>query len=364
MSFALNSSAAVLTLLVSACTDAPADVSSVQDIAQEYVDPAGRPGKAIGLVVGVATANGRLITGLGATRIGGTVVPDADSLFDLASVTKVYTGYLLAKGVLNQEVTPGQTLEATFGDAVPTYNGQSISLMDLATHTSALPDYPDNMVGMSPTPAAGYTRDLLETFLASHQIVGAPGQQYQYSNVGSGILGEVLVDAAGLSSFEELIQREIAGPYGLDDTTASPDASQAERKVQGYAMGMPTVALDIGGPLQGGGILKASADDVLAFFEGAIGGNDPAWAQVMTPQRRSPNGEDAMTGLLLNIEQAAEGPTVYSKGGGAPGFSSMVIFTVDPPVVVVILANANGLQGRLRELGGRLMDEASNIEGL
>ena len=322
--------------------------ATVTELVEGYVDPNGSPGKAVGMVVGIATPQGRMIYGFGATEIGGDVAPDEHSLFDIASVTKVYTGYLLARGLINEEVTTAQTLEETYGSEVPIYEGLSISLMDLATHTSALPNYPDNMVGTPPTPAAGYTRDMLQAFLASHELVRAPGERYEYSNVGSGILGDVLVNAAGLSSFDELVQREIAAPYGLDDTTANPNPDQAERKVQGHAMGMPTVASDIGAPLQGGGILKASADDVLAFIEGAIGGTDPAWNEVMTPLRASPNGENAMTGLMLNIEQPVEGPAVYSKDGGAPGFSIQIRFTLEPPVAVVILSNVQWPVGTAR----------------
>ena len=129
-------------------------------------------------------------------------------------------------------------------------------------------------------------------------------------------------------------------------------------------MGMPAPALDIGESLQGGGILKASADDVLAFVEGAISGTDPAWQQVVEARRPSPNGDNGMSGLMLNIERPVDRPALYSKGGGAPGFSTIIMFTLDPPVAVVILSNVSGIQGRLRELSGRLMDEVPNLEGL
>jgi len=113
--------------------------------------------------------------------------------------------------------------------------------------------------------------------------------------------------------------------------------------MQGYADGEPAPAIDIGEPLQGGGALRATGDDLLRFFEVAIGGTDPNWDTVMTPRRDSPNGTNAQTGLLLNIEDLGT-HKVYSKNGGAP--SSQVTFR--PPPVVVLLSNTKATEGLYR----------------
>lgn len=94
-----------------------------------YVDPNGSPGKAIGLVEGVAKPGTRYVTGFGAKTLGGVIPPDAQSSFELASVTKVYTGYLLARGIAHQEVELTDVPEDTFGPNVPTYNGESIDTL-------------------------------------------------------------------------------------------------------------------------------------------------------------------------------------------------------------------------------------------
>ena len=340
---------------VEACPDGPAVHCLLEELSSPYVDPNGSPGKAIGLVVGVATLEDRYVTGFGATTIGGDIPPGADSIFDIASVTKVYAGYLLARGIENGDVLLTHALEDTFGPDVPTWRGESIDVLDLATHTSGLPNYPDNMPNAGPVnPASGYTLELLEEFLASHTLEVAPETAYAYSNLGSGILGHVLVTAAGEDRFEALVQREIAEPYGLVDTRVDLDAEQLSRKLQGHAMGAPAPAIDIGDPLEGGGALRSTGDEVLRFFEGAIGGDDTTWTMVMVPRRPSPNGANAFTGFLLNVEDP-DGETTYSKNGGAPGFSSEVVFRTEPAAVVVLLSNANSTQG-LYALGTEILD--------
>ena len=243
-------------------------------------------------------------------------------------------------------------LEDTFGPNVPTYDGESIDLLDLATHTSGLPNYPDNLPNPGPVnPTAGYTVEMLQEFLASYQLTVEPGTRYLYSNLGAGILAYILVAASGLDSYEALVQREIAGPYGLVDTRIHLDATQQERKVQGYANGQPAPALEIGEPLEGSGALLSTGDEVLRFFHGAISGTDPAWDEVMVPRRPSSHGH---TGFLLNVEDR-DGQKIYSKQGGSPGFTSQVVFTTDPPAVVVLLSNARHTQG-LHDLGIAILD--------
>ena len=334
----------------------------LDDLTQDYVDVGGGQGKAIGLVVGVATLEGRQVLGFGATEINGDTAPDADSIFDIASVTKVYTGYLLARAIENGEVRLSDTLESRF-DAAPNFLGQSITLLDLATHTSGLPNYPDNLESPGPVnPAAGYSLALLESFLASYSLTLAPGENYEYSNLGSGILGHLLVVASGEASFEALVQREIAEPFGLTDTVVVPSASQEARKLQGHARGQVAPALDIGGPLQGGGALRSTGDEVLRFVEGAISGTDPAWAQVIAPRRESPNGMNASTGFLINVENTGE-TEIFSKNGGAPGFSSQIVFSLNPPAAVVLLSNTSGTRG-LYDLGKTILQELETTAAL
>lgn len=329
----------------------------LSEFVADYVDIEGSPGRAVGLVIGVATPSNRYLAGFGATELGGQIAPSENALFDIASVTKVYTGYLLSKALARGVVTLDDVLDSSY-EMAP--SEQSIRLLDLVTHTSGLPNYPDNAEPMGPfNPMAGYSDSMLAAFLNSYAITTAPGSSYLYSNLGAGILGDMLVSNSGAKNYHALVQRDIAEPYGLHDTGVQLDAAQQERKLQGFRIGLPAPAIDIGAPLQGGGALRSSANEVLRFFEGALTPEDPAWAAVITPRRPSPNGQNAYTGFMLNIENP-EGDTIYSKNGGAPGFTSQIMFSLDPPAVVVILANTAKTQG-LYDLARDVLAEAQSM---
>lgn len=342
-------------------TGAPDDRSALdlrlRQLAAPYVDPAGVPGKAVGLVVGVSSPRGRTVVGVGATLAGGAVQPGANTVFEIGSVTKVYTGALLGLEVHRGRLQLSDSIDPFFPSGTPHYGRRSISLLDLATHTSGLPNMPTNLQPSMPgNPAAGYTAADLERFLSSYVLSIEPSTTFGYSNVGAGTLGYALVRRTSSPDYDALIKREIADPLGLQDTTTALTAEQRSRRAQGYSNGQPAPENDIGEPLKGSGALRSTGSDVLAFVEGALGTGTPdvvaAWQRVVEPQRPSPLGQNGRTGLLLNIEEL-QGRTVYSKNGQTAGFSSQILFTRAPPAAVVVLTNSRELAdgSALRDLG-------------
>jgi CubicO group peptidase (beta-lactamase class C family) len=331
----------------------------IESLIAPYVDPAGAPGKAIGLVAGVSSPTARLMLGFGAKTRFGTVAPGPDDIFEIGSITKVFTGFLLARGIERGQVALDASIEPWFPAGSPRFNGTPIALLDLATHTSDLPDFPNNMHSSDPAnPAAGYTAQDLADFMSSYVLAVAPGAQFRYSNLGAGTLGHVLVQAAGAANYEALVIQEIADPLGMGDTRVSLSQAQAARRIQGYRNGVPAPFNDIGAPLQGGGALRSTARDLLAFLDPAVrvgpASAAATWRETVSPRRASPFGTNGATGYLVNSEDHAGG-RLYTKGGGTAGFTSHVAFVPAQQVSVVLLANCNGVQG-LRDLANAIVD--------
>ncbi|MBI5494862.1 MAG: beta-lactamase family protein [Deltaproteobacteria bacterium] len=282
-----------------------------------------------------------------------------NDIFEIGSVTKVFTGYLLARALEQGAVSLDDTLDAHFPGGAPSFNGRSIALIDLATHTSGLPDYPGNMHSSDPAnPGAGYTQQDLDAFMAAYPLTVEPGSTYRYSNLGAGTLGHVLVRTTMTADYEALVRQVIADPLQMNDTRTVLLPAQEPRRLQGYRNGQPSPRLDIGEPLAGGGLLRSTALDMLTFLDAALGVG-PAqavttWGTTLLPRRQSPHGTNGETGLLINIEDHAGG-RLYSKNGGTPGFSSQITLMTNPRIAVVLLANTNGTQG-LMELGTALVD--------
>jgi CubicO group peptidase (beta-lactamase class C family) len=259
----------------------------------------------------------------------------------------VFTGLLLARAVQRGTVTLRDPIEPVFPAGAPDWEGQSITLLDLATHSSGLPRMPSNLRSSDPrNPAAGYTSRDLADFMAAYSLPSAPGSRLLYSNLGAGVLGYVLVDRTGSASYEALVRSELAVPLAMVDTRIAVPASDAARMARGYRNAIAVPANEIGEPLAGGGALRSTGNDMLRFVEAALGiGDAPvvsAWTLALSPHRPSPQGVDGQMGLLI-ARQTVDGRFEFGKAGQTAGFTAFLALTPAPPAAVVVLANSSEL---------------------
>ena len=162
-----------------------------------FVDPTGQTlDTTPGLVVGIVTDSGREVVGFGTKRIGQNSPPDGDTCFGIASLTKIFTGFVLAKAVCEGTVRLDDSANRYLKNDIK-LKDNSITLRQLVTHTSGLPDMPTNIRasrdldkdGKSDfedlNPARHYTREMLADFLRTEaETEIKPGSRFQYSNLG------------------------------------------------------------------------------------------------------------------------------------------------------------------------------------
>ena len=189
--------------------------------------------ESVGIVVGVIEPQGRRVVAYGRMGAADPRPVTAETLYEIGSITKVFTSLLLADSVQRGEVAltdpVARYLPATV--TVPSRNGRSIALQDLSNHTSALPRLPANMKPKDPAnPYADYTVDQLYAFLSTATLTRDIGSQYEYSNLGGGLLGHVLARRAGMD-YESLVRSRITGPLGMNSTAIalSPESEVASR---------------------------------------------------------------------------------------------------------------------------------------
>jgi CubicO group peptidase (beta-lactamase class C family) len=152
-------------------------------------------GGCIGLIVGVMDEWRSRLYGYGSTSLVSRGTPDVDTLFEIGSVGKVFTVLLLAdmvqRGEAELEEPVRRLLPALV--SVPRFANSDITLLQLATHTSGLPRMPDNFRPRDPAnPYADYTIEQMYDFLSSYRLLRMPGAEYEYSNLGAGLLGHAL----------------------------------------------------------------------------------------------------------------------------------------------------------------------------
>ena len=180
----------------------------------------------VGIVVGVIEPQGRRFVSYGSLQKGGTRRPDADTVFEIGSVTKVFTSLLLSDMVQRGQVSLDDPVSKYLPDGVkvPERNGRAITLVDLATHTSGLPRLPGNLHPKDPAnPYADYSSEQLYEFLSTYQLPRDVGSKFEYSNLGGGLLGFALARRAG-TDYESLVRSRITAPLGMKSTgiTLSP----------------------------------------------------------------------------------------------------------------------------------------------
>ena len=185
----------------------------------------------VGIVAGVIDEDGRRIVAHGSLAHEDSRPLDGDTVFEIGSITKVFTTLLLADMVARGEAALDEPVARLLpaGVAVPDRNGQQIRLIDLATHTAGLPRSPTDMPDADwSNPFADYTVERLYAFLAGVRLGRDIGAGFAYSNLGLGLLGHALALRAG-ADYEALLRRRITGPLGMSDTTIALSAEMKRR---------------------------------------------------------------------------------------------------------------------------------------
>lgn len=306
--------------------------------------------QSVGIVVGIVDPSGRRIVSYGALNQGDARPLNADTVFEIGSISKVFTSLILADMVRRGEVALDDPVAKYLPPSVkmPSRNGKEITLRDLATHYSGLPRLPANMGREDrANPYADYTVDQMYQFLSSHTLARDPGAQFEYSNLGVGLLGHVLSLHAG-TNYESLVRSRILAPLGMKDTaiTLSPDM-QSRLAVGHDAMLKEAKNWDIP-TLAGAGALRSTTRDMLTFLGVELGIESSILKDAMAEQlsfRRpagAPNASGApeMEIALGWIVQSNPRGTVIWHNGGTGGYRTYIGFNPATKTGVVVLSNA------------------------
>ena len=324
-----------LCLLGGAALAAPALDDAVRQRAEELT----RAGMHASIVIAVIDGKESAVYGFGSVHVGKNAKPGADTVFQIGSVTKTMTALLLADAVVEGKVKLDEPVAALLpAYTVPAFDGKQISLLDLATHYSALPRLPDNFAPKDPAnPYADYSEAKQRQFLAACRLPHAPGTAFDYSNIGYAVLGTALAAQAG-TSYEALLQKRIAAPLGMRSTSNTPSHGMLARLAPGHLLsGEATPAWELNVVAPAGGVYS-SARDMVAYLQAYMLRPLRPYALAIQPQR--PLAADSATkiGLAWLLEQQ-QGHSYAWHSGQTGGYASYAAFTTDGKRGVVVLTN-------------------------
>ncbi|MGH9715893.1 MAG: serine hydrolase domain-containing protein [Candidatus Acidiferrales bacterium] len=329
----------------------------IRSLLQQRIDVYHR---SVGIVVGVVDANGRRIVAYGHLNQDDNRPLDGETIFEIGSVTKVFTSLLLSEMAQRGEVALDDPVAKYLPASVkvPERDGKQITLVDLATHTSGLPRLPTNLAYRSVrNPYADYSVADLYQFLSTYQLNRDIGQKYEYSNLGGGLLGLALARRAGMD-YGKLVRERICVPLGMKSTTSRLDGDMQWRRAVGHDRTMqPATNWDHGPATAGAGELWSDADDMLTFLASNLGYTETPLASAMAAMLkvRRPSGmkglEIALAWHVLN----KNGREVFWHNGGTGGYRSFIGFDLQSRVGVVALSNAFTWEG-VDDIGRHLLD--------
>ena len=355
---------AVIFVAFGAAAAAQSPVPSDEEIRKVLVQRIDEAKQSVGIVVGVIEPSGRRFVSYGSLAKGDKRRLDGDTLFEIGSISKVFTSLLLSDMVERGELALTDPI-AKFLPAdvkVPERGGRSIVLQDLSTHTSGLPRLPTNMSPKDQAnPYVDYSVEQLYQFLSSYTLTRDIGAQYEYSNLGGGLLGHLLARKAG-TDYESLVRSRITAPLKMSSTVITISPELQTRFATGHSERLvPVSNWDIG-TLAGAGALRSTANDLLTFLAVPLGYTSsplaPAFARMLTVRR--PTGQPGVDVALAWHIFTRGGDDLIWHNGGTGGYRSFIGYNPKARVGVVVMSNASTIVG-VDDIGRHFLDSAAPV---
>jgi CubicO group peptidase (beta-lactamase class C family) len=322
----------------------------------------------VSIVVGTIGPEGRRVVAHGAMGMADSRPVNGDTLYEIGSITKVFTSLILADAVERGEVALDDPVAKYLPGTVkvPQRDGKQITLYDLSTHRSGLPRMPLNFVPQDPlNPYPDYPVARLYEFLSSYELTRDIGAQYEYSNLGAGLLLHALARRAGMD-VESLLRERVFRPLGMTSTAVSLSPALKSRMSTPHTsvfLLVPTPRWDFTDAFAGAGALRSSANDLLTFLAANMGYTrtslSAAMARMLAVRRDAT--DSFKIGLAWRFEPQKDGMEIVWHGGASYGSRTFTGFDPRSRTGVVVLSNYNSGSG-IDDIGRHVLNPTALID--
>ncbi len=304
--------------------------------------------RAPGMAIGIIDESGTNVYVHGVCERDKTNLIDGDTLFEIRSITKVFTTALLQDMVDRGEVKLDDPISKYLPASVktPKEGNREITLLDLAMQTSGLPSTPDKMAPKDgDDPWADYTVEQMYEGLGKAKLSHVKGWEVDFSNFGMGLLGHILALRAG-TNYEALVISRICEPLGMTNTRVVLTAEMKARLATGYSVVGPP-AKNWGFLTWQGCRLHSSVNDMVKFLSAEMGhGPEQLCASMAQTQTARKTVHSFLGVFALKIGLgwwrlvAPESDDVIEQNGGmGGGFRTVIEFDASKKCGVIVLAN-------------------------
>jgi len=313
----------------------------------------------VGIVVGIVSPKGTEYYGYGKTAFGCNQDVDENTLFEIGSITKVFTALLWADMVETKELFFDDTIEKYLPDSVsvPKRKNQSIKLLNLVMQSAGLPYLPDNInLTTNPdNPLESYTVEQMYDFLSSCKLKYDIGTQCGYSNYGHALLGHILSLLNG-TTYEDLVKERITSELGMTDTIVEPTAEMQKRLARGHVGVIEIPDFKLAATFAGSGSLHSTAGDIVKFLEACLELKsvrlEPAFKTIYELLKEPPGTYEKPAGAVWSLQTIAGQPIRWFEGITV-GQHSFIGFIREEQKGVVVLSNT---REDIKDIGFHLLN--------
>ncbi|MBL7817035.1 MAG: beta-lactamase family protein [Saprospiraceae bacterium] len=312
---------------------------TVDSVARTYIENVNTAGLSIGII-----KNGETFTyHYGETDKKNPKLPNDKTIYEIGSISKTFTGLLLAHAVLQNEVNLEDDIRKYLPQDYPNlvFKGQPILIKHLTNHTARLQSFPVEDITAqkgydASNPYKHYTSDMVLSYLHKVKLDTFAGIKSEYSNFATGLLG-IILEKKFKKSYADLLQTYITTPLSMTDTKITIPKADFVRFAKPYdEAGNPANYWDITG-LAAAGAIRSTLSDMLTYAKANMTATDSA---VLLTQKAtfkdSPNNE---TGLFWQLSTTSDGNQIIWHNGGTGGFRTFCGFIKSKNLAVVLLSN-------------------------
>ncbi len=333
---------ALLSIAVNCWINVP--IAFSQNLTDQWVEKAARPlveSRVVdGLSVGYIEGKHHGLVHLGSSSRAGKHADDL-TVYEIGSVSKVFTGLMLADAVARGEIDLNAAADVAnpAGIRLPSRNGRSIKWIDLGTDRAGLPRIPGNLAHTDLTnPYRDYDSKKAAAFLNQYKLPRQPGASQEYSNLGASVLGYLVAQNAG-KSYEQLLRERIATPLRMSDCTVLLSEDQRKRLATPHDKFRSATPAWTFSDLPGAGGIYATMRDMMRFAEAQLTpptGKLGAAIELAWKQQRDADASGPAMGLGWLI--AGDGQTRWHNGQTG-GSHSAIFINRKLNCAVVVLCN-------------------------
>jgi CubicO group peptidase (beta-lactamase class C family) len=296
----------------------------------------------VGMSIGILKDGKTSFYNYGETKKGNRQMPSAKNLYEIGSVTKTFTGLLLAKAVIEKKISLNDPVNKYLPKdiSVIKFGNDTLKIIHLANHTSGLPPLPDNLDlnNNLSNPYKNYDAAKLYAFLKTATLPQKPGVKFEYCNLGVGLLGTIL-EKVNKMPFEKIVTNFICAKAGMSATKQLLTKKDSALFTQGY-----TETIDAQGQwdfkaLGAAGCLRSNAEDMLKYAVLNLDSKDVVFQKAIKLSHQ-PTFEEKNQKVGLNwfIQNWGWGSILF-HGGETGGYKSFLSINPKTKNAVVILSN-------------------------